>query len=88
MAIQVRNLSDLIWQQAIYGDGLFGATISLEGGDKVIKELRRYDSQTHTVLLEFEDGDVIELSDKIPYEINTVRPDSKPNKKRKNKKKK
>jgi hypothetical protein len=76
----------MLFHQAIYGAGFIGAIIRFEDEDKTVKNLIRYDSNTHTVTIEFEDGDILEVPDKSILIVDAEIVDIKPNQKRKNKK--
>ena len=87
MVIQRRNMTDLLFHQAIHGTGFLGATIRFDDGNKIVEKLIRYDSITHTVTIQFTDGLVIDIPDKLVFIVDSEVTDTKANAKRKNKKK-
>lgn len=64
MAFIKKNLMDLALRQE-----LKGAKINIKGIIKEIKNFIDYDSMSATFRLEFKDGDILELSDKIKFDV-------------------
>ena len=64
MATVKKNLMDLALRQS-----LIGAQIVTSEGTKTISEFIDYDSMTHSFTIEFTNGDIQEISDKLKFEI-------------------
>lgn len=64
MATQHKNIMFLALT-----NNYIGTTIYLDDGAKVIKDILDYDSITHVFNVEFENGDIQQLSDKTRYKV-------------------
>jgi len=92
MAIIKNNLMNLALKQKIIGSKIFYVDVDGDGeldSSSVINDFD-YDSMTHTFTLMFDNGEIVEFSDKLKYKLevpdNSVKPLI-PNKKRKKRKK-
>lgn len=64
MATQLKNLMFLMLT-----NNYIGATIELEEGTKVIEDILDYDSLTHVFIVQFTNGDIQQISDKLRVKV-------------------
>ena len=81
-----KNLMELAIRQQLEGSKIYVYEDDIEVL-KTVSEFIKYDSMTHTFILEFDNGDIQELSDKIMFDvefsdIEYQTQSKKPNKKR------
>ena len=81
-----KNLMDLALRQQLVGSQIY-LYIDETEELKTVTEMIKYDSMTHTFVLEFDNGDIQELSDKVVFdieleEVEYEKQSKKPNKKR------